>query len=153
MIRALLDVAGPDGTLVAYVGWQDGPIDDLDVLAPVDRELVLAEQPTYVPTVGHARRETVASRKRSGPGTVTPSTMRRPSPAWKRSGRSSGAAPSRSAGSGDGSRRILHPGRPRPWRRPHGAGTGHVIDTRALTETAVELIEAAFGVPGAEVQE
>lgn len=153
MIRALLDVAGPDGTLVAYVGWQDGPIDDLDVLAPGDRELVLAEQPTYDPTVGHARRETVASRKRSGPGTVTLVHHAEAVARVEGKRQVECAAPSRSAGSGDGSRRILHPGRPRPWRRPHGAGTGHVIDTRTLTETAVELIEAAFGVPGAEVQE
>ena len=54
VIRALLDVAGPDGTLAAYVGWLDSPIDDLDVLAPGDRELALAEQPTYDPTVGRA---------------------------------------------------------------------------------------------------
>jgi hypothetical protein len=153
VIRALLDVAGPDATRVAYVGWQDGPIDDLDVLASGDRELVLAEQPTYDPTVGHARRETVASRKRSGPGTVTlvhhaeavarvegkrQVEWRCPvEVGWKRGWITSNTSP----------------GRPRPWRRPHGAGTGHVIDTRTLTETAVELIEAAFGVPGAEVQE
>jgi aminoglycoside 3-N-acetyltransferase len=30
-----------------------------------------------------------------------------------------------------------------------GAGTGHVIDAQALTATAVDLIEAAFGVPEA----
>lgn len=57
VVRALLDVLGPDGTLVAYTGWQDGPPDDLAALAPAERELVLAEQPVYDPRVGRARRE------------------------------------------------------------------------------------------------
>ena len=34
-----------------------------------------------------------------------------------------------------------------------GAGTGHVLDARALAATAVELIEAAFGVPQAPTQD
>jgi hypothetical protein len=158
VIGALLDVAGPDATRVAYVGWQDGPIDDLDVLASGDRELVLAEQPTYDPTVGHAHRETVASRKRSGPGTVTlvhhaeavarvegkrQVEWRCPvEVGWKRGWITSNTSPGPPSTVAPAAR-----------RRPHGAGTGHVIDTRTLTETAVELIEAAFGVPGAEVQE
>src|ERR671913_1917208 len=34
VVRALLDVLGPGGTLVAYTGWQDAPPDDLDALSP-----------------------------------------------------------------------------------------------------------------------
>ena len=30
VVRALLDALGPEGTLVAYTGWQDAPPDDLD---------------------------------------------------------------------------------------------------------------------------
>jgi aminoglycoside N3'-acetyltransferase len=30
VVRALLDALGPDGTLMAYTGWQDAPPDDLD---------------------------------------------------------------------------------------------------------------------------
>ena len=57
VVRALLDVVGPAGTLVAYTGWQDAPPDDLDALAADERELVLAEQPAYDPRVGRARRD------------------------------------------------------------------------------------------------
>ncbi len=32
VVRALLDVLGPEGTLMAYTGWQDEPPDDLDDL-------------------------------------------------------------------------------------------------------------------------
>jgi len=32
VVRALLDALGPEGTLVAYTGWQDAPPDDLDAL-------------------------------------------------------------------------------------------------------------------------
>ena len=72
VIRALLDAVGPRGTLVAYVGWQDGPPDDLDVLAPGHRELLLAEQPVYDPAVGRARRDhgRVAEALRTWPGAV-----------------------------------------------------------------------------------
>jgi aminoglycoside N3'-acetyltransferase len=34
IVRALLDALGPEGTLVAYTGWQDAPPDDLDALSP-----------------------------------------------------------------------------------------------------------------------
>ena len=36
---------------------------------------------------------------------------------------------------------------------PLGAGTGHVLDAQALAATAVELIEAAFGVPETATQD
>ena len=72
VIRALLDVVGPEGTLVAYVGWDDAPPDDLDALAPAERELVLAEQPVYDPSIGRARRDhgRVAEALRTWPGAV-----------------------------------------------------------------------------------
>jgi aminoglycoside 3-N-acetyltransferase len=70
VVRALLEVVGPEGTLVAYTGWQDGPPDDLDALAPDDRELVLAEQPVFDPSVAHARRDhgRLAEMLRTWPG-------------------------------------------------------------------------------------
>lgn len=72
VIRSLLDVVGPEGTLVAYVGWEDAPPDDLDALAPAERELVLAEQPVYDPSTGRARRDhgRVAEALRTWPGAV-----------------------------------------------------------------------------------
>ena len=72
VVRALLDAVGPDGTLVAYLGWEDAPPDDLDALAPSDRELVLAEQPVYDPAIGRARRDhgRLAEVLRTWPGAV-----------------------------------------------------------------------------------
>ena len=32
VVRALLDALGPDGTLMAYTGWQDEPPEDLGLL-------------------------------------------------------------------------------------------------------------------------
>ena len=57
VVRALLDCVGASGTLIAYIGWEDGPPDQLDALSPEDRELVLAEHPVYDPQVGRARRD------------------------------------------------------------------------------------------------
>ncbi|HEX3291961.1 MAG TPA: aminoglycoside 3-N-acetyltransferase [Gaiella sp.] len=72
VVRALLDVVGPEGTLVAYVGWDDAPPDDPDSLAPGDRELFLAEQPVYDPAVARARRDhgRIAEVLRTWPGAV-----------------------------------------------------------------------------------
>ena len=72
VVRALLDAVGPEGTLVAYVGWEDGPPDDLDALAAADREMVLAEQPVYDSAVGRARRDhgRVAEALRTWPGAI-----------------------------------------------------------------------------------
>lgn len=72
VVRALLDVLGPAGTLVAYIGWEDAPPDDLDTLDPHDRELILAEQPPYDPAVGRARRDhgRLAEALRTWPGAV-----------------------------------------------------------------------------------
>jgi aminoglycoside 3-N-acetyltransferase len=72
VVRALLDAVGPEGTLVAYIGWEDGPPDDLDALLPAHRALVLAEQPVYDPAVGRARRDhgRVAEALRTWPSAV-----------------------------------------------------------------------------------
>ncbi len=72
VVRALLDVVGTDGTLVAYTGWEDAPPDDLASLPRADRELILAEQPAYDPAVGRARRDhgRVAEALRTWPGAV-----------------------------------------------------------------------------------
>jgi len=71
VVCALLDAVGPDGTVVAYVGWEDAP-PDVDALAPTDRERVLAEQPVYDPATGRARRDhgRVAEALRTWPGAV-----------------------------------------------------------------------------------
>lgn len=72
VIRALLDTVGPAGTLVAYVGWQDGPPNDLTELSDADRGLLLAEHPVYNPTVARARRDhgRLAEALRTWPGAV-----------------------------------------------------------------------------------
>lgn len=57
IIRALLDVLGPNGTLVAYTGWQDEPPDDLDTLDEGTRRVYLEEHPAYDPRTALARRE------------------------------------------------------------------------------------------------
>lgn len=230
VIRALFDGVGPAGTLVAYVGWQDGPTDDLDLLAPGDRELVLAEQPVYDPSVGRARRDhgRLAEALRTWPGAVhsghpeagvaavgpDAEAVALPHPlddaygpgtpyarVVERDGQvvllgapldtvtlvhhaeaiarvegkrrvhwrcpvvvdgkrewltlddidtSTGALPYDGITGGIDhveyfARSALERGGGRSG--PLGSGTGHVIEARALTETAVEAIEAAFGVP------
>ena len=72
VVRALLDAVGPAGILVAYVGWEDAPPDDLDALDDGDRDLVLAEQPVYEPRVGRARRDhgRVPEALRTWPGAI-----------------------------------------------------------------------------------
>jgi aminoglycoside 3-N-acetyltransferase len=72
VVRALLDAVGPEGTLVAYIGWQDGPPDDLEALSPAEQALVLAEQPVYDPRVARARRDhgRLAEALRTWPGAV-----------------------------------------------------------------------------------
>jgi len=51
VVRALLDALGPEGTLVAYTGWQDAPPDDLDALDEEARRAYLEGQPVYDPRV------------------------------------------------------------------------------------------------------
>jgi aminoglycoside 3-N-acetyltransferase len=57
IVRALLDTVGPDGTLMAYTGWQDGPPDDLDALDEEARRIYLEEHPAYDPRVALASRD------------------------------------------------------------------------------------------------
>jgi hypothetical protein len=68
VVRALLDTVGPRGTLVAYTGWDDAPPDDLDALSPMDRDVVLTEQPPYDPEWGVLAATTAASPTRPGRG-------------------------------------------------------------------------------------
>ena len=57
VVRALLDALGPDGTLVAYTGWQDAPPDDLGDLDEETRRTYLEEHPPYDPRVALSRRD------------------------------------------------------------------------------------------------
>ena len=232
VVRALLDAVGPEGTLVAYVGWEDAPPDDLDALDAADREIVLAEQPVYDPAVARARRDhgRVAEALRTWPGAVHSGHPEAGVAAVGREAEAVALPHPLDDGYGtgtpyarvverdgqvvllgapldtvtlvhhaeaiahvDGKRRVawqcpvLVDGR-REWRTLHdidtssgalpyerlsggddyveyfvcaalergagrggplGAGTGHVLDARRLTECAVELIESAFASPEA----
>ncbi len=57
VVRALLDALGPEGTLMAYTGWQDEPPDDLDALDDEAKRIYLEEHPAYDPRVALSRRE------------------------------------------------------------------------------------------------
>lgn len=57
VVRALLDAAGPDGTLMSYTGWQDAPSDDLDALDEGTRRIYLEEHPAYDPCVALSSRD------------------------------------------------------------------------------------------------
>ena len=57
VVRALIDVSGPDGTLMAYTGWQDCPPDDLDELDEGTRRIHLEEHPAYDPRVALSSRD------------------------------------------------------------------------------------------------
>jgi aminoglycoside 3-N-acetyltransferase len=57
VVRALLDALGPDGTLMAYTGWQDEPPDDLGDLDEETRRIYLEEHPAYDPRVALSRRD------------------------------------------------------------------------------------------------
>jgi aminoglycoside 3-N-acetyltransferase len=57
VVRALLDALEPDGTLMAYTGWQDEPPDDLDALDEETRRAHLEEHPAYDPRVALSRRD------------------------------------------------------------------------------------------------
>ena len=57
VVCALLDALGPEGTLVAYTGWQDAPPDDLDALDEATRRVYLEEHPAYDPRVALSRRD------------------------------------------------------------------------------------------------
>jgi aminoglycoside 3-N-acetyltransferase len=57
LVRALLDALEPEGTLMAYTGWQDEPPDDLDALDEERRQAYLEEHPAYDPRVALSRRD------------------------------------------------------------------------------------------------
>jgi aminoglycoside 3-N-acetyltransferase len=57
VVRALLDALGPEGTLIAYTGWQDEPPDDLDALNDEKGRIYLEEHPAYDPRVALSRRD------------------------------------------------------------------------------------------------
>ncbi|MDQ4077441.1 MAG: aminoglycoside 3-N-acetyltransferase [Chloroflexota bacterium] len=57
VVRSLLDVLGPDGTLMAYTAWQDAPPDDLDALDEKLKRTYLEEHPAYDPRVALSRRD------------------------------------------------------------------------------------------------
>jgi aminoglycoside 3-N-acetyltransferase len=57
VVRALLDTLSPNGTLMAYTGWQDAPPDDLDALDEEAKRIYLEEHPAYDPRVALSRRE------------------------------------------------------------------------------------------------
>jgi aminoglycoside 3-N-acetyltransferase len=57
VVRALLDALGPEGTLMAYTGWQDEPPEDLDALDEVAKRAYLEEHPAYDPRVAISRRD------------------------------------------------------------------------------------------------
>ncbi|MGH3146694.1 MAG: aminoglycoside 3-N-acetyltransferase, partial [Rubrobacter sp.] len=57
VVRALLDVVGPDGTLMVYTGWQDPPPDDLDALDDEAKRIYLEEHPAYDPRVALSSRD------------------------------------------------------------------------------------------------
>ncbi len=70
VVRALFDALGPEGTLIAYTGWQDAPPDDLD-LDEESHRIYAEEQPAYDPRVALANREhgRVPEALRTWPGT------------------------------------------------------------------------------------
>lgn len=47
VVRALLDVLGPEGALITYTGWQDEPPDDLSDLEGEARRAYLEEHPAH----------------------------------------------------------------------------------------------------------
>jgi aminoglycoside 3-N-acetyltransferase len=70
VVRALLDALKPEGTLVAYTGWQDAPPEDLGALDEEVRRAFLEEHPAYDPSVAPSRRDhgRVAEALRTWPG-------------------------------------------------------------------------------------
>lgn len=57
VVRALLDAVGPEGTLMAYTGWQDCPPDDLGDLDDETRRTYIEEHPAYDPRVALSSRD------------------------------------------------------------------------------------------------
>jgi aminoglycoside 3-N-acetyltransferase len=55
--RALFEVAGPDGTLMAYIGWEDEPPQPDDEVPEATRAMIEAHHPPYDPLVARARKD------------------------------------------------------------------------------------------------
>lgn len=70
IVHALLEVVGPDGTLMAYTGWQDAPPDNLDALDEMARRAYIEEHPPYDSRVALSSRAhgRVAEALRTWPG-------------------------------------------------------------------------------------
>jgi aminoglycoside 3-N-acetyltransferase len=70
-VRALLDTLGPDGTLVAYAGWEDDTY-DLATLPPAWRAAIEAEAAPFRPAVSEAARDhgRLPERIRTWPGAL-----------------------------------------------------------------------------------
>lgn len=141
VVRALLDVLGPEGTLAAYTGWQDEPPEDLDALDEETRRVYLEEHPAYDPRVARARRDH---------GRI-PETLR----TWP-GARHSGHPEAGVAAVGARARWLTAP---HPYDDAYGAGTPYarlveaggrvvVLDAPLDTVTLVHHAEAVAEVPG-----
>lgn len=71
VVAALLDAVGPDGTIMAYAGWDQDPY-QLEHWPDSVREAALAEQPPFDSEVSEARRNhgRIPERMRTWPGAV-----------------------------------------------------------------------------------
>jgi aminoglycoside 3-N-acetyltransferase len=71
-VRALFDVVGPDGTVMAYIGWEDEPPQPLSELPEATRLIVEREFPPYDPLAARARKDhgRVPELLRTWPGAV-----------------------------------------------------------------------------------
>jgi aminoglycoside 3-N-acetyltransferase len=56
VVRAVLEALGPDGTLVAYTGWNDNPF-ELEGWPPDWKDSYLRELPAYDPTISQPARD------------------------------------------------------------------------------------------------
>jgi aminoglycoside 3-N-acetyltransferase len=71
-VRALFDVVGTEGTVMAYIGWEDEPPQPLSELPEETRAIVEREFPPYDPLVARAVRDhgRVPELLRTWPGAV-----------------------------------------------------------------------------------
>jgi aminoglycoside 3-N-acetyltransferase len=71
-VRALFDVVGSSGTVMAYIGWEDEPPQPLSDLPEETRAIVEREYPPYDPLAARARKDhgRVPEQLRTWPGAV-----------------------------------------------------------------------------------
>ncbi len=55
--RALFDVLGPEGTLMAYIGWEDEPPQPDDDVPDAIRAMIVEHHPPYDPLAARARKD------------------------------------------------------------------------------------------------